>query len=105
MSLEAIAMRAYASEKQEGVGYIIPAPVGYKVLSQTLTDSPPAACRDRNIPFALVDSAVGLAEFVSVRNRDLFSDIDASFANHGWSWACRGEMRMFSQLHLDAAAS
>lgn len=104
-SLEAIAMRSYASEKQGGSGYIVPAPVGYKVLTQTLTQDPPAACRDRSIPFALVDSAVGLAEFVSVRNRDLFRDIDASFANHGWSWACRDDLRMFSQLHLDAAAS
>lgn len=104
-SLEAIATRAYAAEKQQGVGYVIPAPVGYKVLSQTLTQDPPAACRDRNIPFALVDSAVGLAEFVSVRNRDLFQEIDAAFANHGWSWACRGELKMFSQFHFNAASA
>jgi hypothetical protein len=102
-SLEEIAMRAYSIEGKSKGGYLIPAPVGYRVLSETLTDTPPARCRDANLPFALVDSAVGLAEYISIRNRNAFEDVETAFDNCGWSWACDGDHKMFSPFHLGAA--
>ena len=99
-TLEEIAMRAYSAEGKSKGGYLVPTPVGYRVLRETLTDIPPKRCRDANLPFALVDSAVGLAEYISIRNRNAFEDVEAAFTNCGWSWACDGDLKMFSQFHL-----
>lgn len=102
-SLEEIAMRAYsAEEKTKGGGYLVPCPIGYRVLSETLTETPPSKCRDADIPFALVDSAVGLAEYVSIRNAEKFEDADGAFESCGWSWACDGDLKMLSPFHLGA---
>jgi hypothetical protein len=102
-SLEAIAMRAYSTEMKSLGGYVVPAPVGYRVLHETYTNRPPARCRDPDLPFALVDSAVGLAEYVSIRNRVILTDTETAFEKCGWSWACDGNLKMFSTYHLNAA--
>lgn len=103
-SLEEIAMRAYSPERKSEGGYIVPAPVGYRVLHETLTDEPPACCRDRDTPFALVDTAVGLAEFVSIRNRVALPDLETSFSQRGWKWDCDASNthKMFSPFHLNS---
>ena len=95
-------MRAYSSAAKTKGGYLVPCPVGYRVLSDTLTDTPPAKCRNSKVPFALVDSAVGLAEYISIRNAEKFEDADRAFDDCGWSWACDGDFKMFSPFHLGA---
>lgn len=102
LSLEAIANRAYRpSEKQKG-GYVVPVPVGYRVLPETYQDTAPAGCRDRTLPFAMVDSAVGLGEFISIRNKDAFGTIEKAFGPRSWHWSCdtTGHLKMFSAYHL-----
>lgn len=101
-SLEAIAMRAYDRTQMGEGGYIVPIPVGYRVHRETLQPVPPKQCRDDTTPYALVDSAVGLAEFISIRNRETFEDVESAFTRCGWSWATRGDFRMFSEFHLGA---
>lgn len=105
-SLEEVAMRAFSPIEKTKGGYIIPSPVGYRVIKETYTDNPPARCRDRSIPFALVESAVGLAEYVSIRNRTALPDIETAFDSRGWAWASdpSGIYKMFSPFHLNSIA-
>ncbi len=75
------------------------------MLSETLTDVPPSRCRDAvTPPFALVDSAVGLAEYVSIRDREAFRSTDDAFERLSWAWACddAGTLKMLSPFHLSA---
>jgi hypothetical protein len=104
-SLEEIAMRAYSqTAKAQHGGYIVPAPVGYRVIEETLVAEPPARCRDKNVPFALVESAVGLAEYVSIRNREALPDLETAFAERAWAWAWDTSQcfKMFSPFHKNS---
>jgi len=104
-SLEDIAFRSYSAKGMKMGGYLVPCPVGYRVLEETMTETPPRRCRNTEIPFALVDSAVGLAEYVSIRNRKAFEDTHAAFDACGWAWSCTGNLKMFSPFHLGAASA
>jgi hypothetical protein len=103
-SLEQIAMRAYSSEERKKGGFIVPIAAGYLIHPETYTDKAPPRSRAPDVPFALSDSGVGLAEYFSIKNREMLTDLETAFQKRGWAWACnkKKHLKMFSSFHLNS---
>jgi len=101
-SLEQIARRAYDLSERKTGEWVVPVPAGFAILEPTFDEKPPKGSRDPDIPFAFVDSAVGLGQFVSIRREEVFSDLQAALSNFGWAWATDDSkgLAMLSDFHL-----
>lgn len=85
-SLTRLAETLYQREKTKGSGWIIPSPVGYKLIEDPQITTVRSGVRDQNIPHVFAEPLTGIAELVSIRNAKLRDAKPEEFSKFMWSW-------------------
>jgi hypothetical protein len=89
-------------KKSPGTGYIIPCPVGYKLLEDPKKAKPRIGGRCSETPHVFVAPAVGLAEVISISNSNFQKKEPSKIKEMMWQWSCdeNHHFAMFSKVHL-----
>jgi len=85
--------------KTPGSGYLVAAPVGYRIATEA---EPRKASRSKDIPHAFAEPCTGIAEIVSCRNPRIAQAGGEDLAASLWQWRADEPHRhlMFSDFHL-----
>ena len=69
-----------------GAGWHVPVAVGHRLLEDPATAPKRENTRDPNIPHVFAEPVVGIAEFVSVRNKRLTELDEGGLSDLLWRW-------------------
>jgi len=100
-TLSMIRDRGYSHQK--GQGWHVPVACGYRLLEDPHEAKPRrgSRCGYKKHPHVFAEPAVGLGEFISIRNQSLLISI-SELNRYMWKWSCDFDRRliMFSTAHL-----
>ncbi len=90
--LTRIAELLFPADRPPGFGWVVPAPVGYRLLEDPRTVPQRIRTRSKTVPHVFAEPVLSIAELVSVRNSRLTGLTMSGLDHLFWRWEAQGDL-------------